>query len=748
MQKIVNKVLAILILVTIILSSIPSMISVVLATTTLYGDVNSDGVVNEKDSLRLKKYLDGECELTEQEIKNADFDNSGSVDRADLLISPAVIRKSEILVIHPPIKLGDLNIDGIIDMKDVTMFDQYIEGKVELEEYSSINADINIDGKVDKYDLEIIRQYITNHDYDSGKDIVIKAVIYGDVNDDGKIDGMDVIRLNKYLNDGALLFIENVLNADLNVDGVVNNYDLRILKEYLAEYDYELMKEPFNLPILCGDVDFDGEINDWDEILLSRYVAKMIDFNNQQLLVADVNLDSVVDQKDITIMQRHLSNWEGYEKLPVLNVDVGNSEVEDLPAIIYGDANCDNSVNKDDVTLISSYVKGDANITNIGKLNADVNLDGNINLLDSNLINLFLESKITLPIIYGELNEDGGVDVGDSGIIMRYVEGYRDLTEQQKVVADVNADGIVNNYDALLIMEFDVGFTELPYIIGDVNNDGKINNRDATKILQYNAGWFEFSKQELILADVNMDGFVNGLDSDIILRHASGQTIALPMIYGDVNEDGKLDSRDLDKINDYLDDKCEFDSGTLYIADVNLNGVVDEKDAKLVEACLNGTIKLPQAFIKDEEVKKDILGSKETISGFEVTQEGIKVSEVAKSFTDNVKTVVYDKNYKEIDESEIVGTGYTVENFYDIEDFANQEYTVVIYGDTTGDGLITPVDALAIIKNRNEKVLFTSEFYNEAGRILTENKEETPTALDALAVIKHLNGKYTINQSK
>ena len=150
----------------------------------------------------------------------------------------------------------------------------------------------------------------------------------------------------------------------------------------------------------------------------------------------------------------------------------------------------------------------------------------------------------------------------------------------------------------------------------------------------------------------------------------------------------------------------------------------------------------------NEEVKKDILGSKETISGFEVTQEGIKVSEVTKSFTDNVKTVVYDKNYKEIDESEIVGTGYTVENFYDIEDFANQEYTVVIYGDTTGDGLITPVDALAIIKNRNEKVLFTSEFYNEAGRILTENKEETPTALDALAVIKHLNGKYTINQSK
>ena len=46
MQRIVNKVLAILILATITLSTFPSLISTVLATNTLYGDVNSDGVVN------------------------------------------------------------------------------------------------------------------------------------------------------------------------------------------------------------------------------------------------------------------------------------------------------------------------------------------------------------------------------------------------------------------------------------------------------------------------------------------------------------------------------------------------------------------------------------------------------------------------------------------------------------------------------------------------------------------------------
>ena len=683
--------------------------------------------------------------MTEQEIKNADLDNSGSLNKADSFILGKIRAGWELKL---PIKLGDINVDGIIDMKDVTMLDQYIAGDIELETQSSINADINVDENIDEYDLEIIRQYITNHNYDSGTDISIKPVIYGDVSGDGKLDMKDVVKLNKYFLEGELLFIENMLNADVNADGIVNNYDLRILKEYIAEYDYDLMKEPFDFPVLCGDVNFDGVINTLDRLFVARYVAGMLSFTGAQEVVADVNVDGKVDTLDQVILQRYCAKWNGYEKLPVTDVDIDIKDEGESISVLFGDANCDGKVDSSDITLIQNYVKNSGNISDLGRINSDVNLDGTINLLDSNLINLFLEDKITLPVKYGDLNKDGVADAGDAGLISQFAEDMRDFTDQEKVIADVNADGKVNHYDAVLISRFDVGFIKLPYLMGDVNEDGKINNKDATRILQYSCGVREFDEQQCILADVNLDGLINNLDAELILQYVSGWSVSLPIIYGDVDGNGKLDNRDFTMIMEYTNGSCTFDEGQKYIADVNLDGKVNNKDLELVQQCINGTITLPQAFIKNEEVKKDILGNKEIIKGFEIGENGAKVSEVIKSFTDNVETVVYDKKYQEIDSTKVVGTGYTIENYLDNEELPNQEYVVIVYGDTTGDGLITPVDALAIIKNRNEKVLFTSEFYNEAGRILTENKEETPSALDALAVIKHLNGKYTINQSK
>ncbi len=67
------------------------------------------------------------------------------------------------------------------------------------------------------------------------------------------------------------------------------------------------------------------------------------------------------------------------------------------------------------------------------------------------------------------------------------------------------------------------------------------------------------------------------------------------------------------------------------------------------------------------------------------------------------------------------------------------EYTVVIYGDTNGDGNIASVDALSIIKNKLGTESFTNDIFAQAGKVTlnTRISNETPSAVDALAVIKH-----------
>ncbi len=74
------------------------------------------------------------------------------------------------------------------------------------------------------------------------------------------------------------------------------------------------------------------------------------------------------------------------------------------------------------------------------------------------------------------------------------------------------------------------------------------------------------------------------------------------------------------------------------------------------------------------------------------------------------------------------------------------EFDVVIYGDTTGDGKINAVDALALIKHLNGAIPFTSDVFIEAGRIVCEDGSD-PTAVDALAIIKHANQKQLISKN-
>lgn len=136
------------------------------------------------------------------------------------------------------------------------------------------------------------------------------------------------------------------------------------------------------------------------------------------------------------------------------------------------------------------------------------------------------------------------------------------------------------------------------------------------------------------------------------------------------------------------------------------------------------------------------------IYGFNLENNKIIINDVLNGeyFTENVKIKVFNISGNEIsDTRKGLGTGSKIK-LYQNEEIVS-EYTVVIYGDITGDGEITAIDALALIKAINNKIDYKSSICEEAGKIITTDEGKTPTAIDALAIIKHLNGKYEIKQA-
>ena len=73
--------------------------------------------------------------------------------------------------------------------------------------------------------------------------------------------------------------------------------------------------------------------------------------------------------------------------------------------------------------------------------------------------------KVTL---LGDANCDGKLTAADAALILRYLKGLSDLSEQGKLNADYNQDGKITKEDAELIMQHIVGLKNVKVIGGSV----------------------------------------------------------------------------------------------------------------------------------------------------------------------------------------------------------------------------------------------------------------------------------------
>ena len=372
------------------------------------------------------------------------------------------------------------------------------------------------------------------------KELVRTKAVIGDINENGEIELHDINIIHSYINGKRTLEKQQLLNADINADGKIDYVDGQLLyRQFNGYYENTLPNEPITDYAFYGDVNEDGEVDNEDSSKIFSYMNGLTVLTSQQLKNADTNGDGKVDKVDAQLIYgQHLGCIE--EKLP-------DYPIKDY--ILYGDVNEDGVITEEDATLLSNYLNNNTKISDQALKNADVNGDGKVNITDLGLLQMYI----------------------------------------------ANPDNYKNSQNiSLPYIPIDKSYYTIQY--GDVDLDEEITNSDILDIMNYVNRNIVITKQSLLNADVNGDGIINSIDVALVYNLSMGlidSSINKPIteytLYGDLNNDGILDSNDVDKLSRYLNRSTGLDNQARKNADVNGDGVINNTDLTLLQNKINSS---------------------------------------------------------------------------------------------------------------------------------------------------------------
>lgn len=117
----------------------------------LKGDINNDGLVNQKDAKLLQRAALGTIKLKADELEAADVNNDNKITVED------VIKLREILALRIT---GDANGDGMLTQDDVKVIQKHIAELLHLDDRLLENADVNGDGQVNMKDVVLLQKLL------------------------------------------------------------------------------------------------------------------------------------------------------------------------------------------------------------------------------------------------------------------------------------------------------------------------------------------------------------------------------------------------------------------------------------------------------------------------------------------------------------------------------------------------------------------------------------------------------------
>ncbi len=128
--------------------------------------------------------------------------------------------------------------------------------------------------------------------------------------------------------------------------------------------------------------------------------------------------------------------------------------------------------------------------------------------------------------------------------------------------------------------------------LGDVTGDGTVSSLDTAKAQRHVLGLETLPASALPYADVDMNGKITIADAYLIAGRVMG-LITLPAVYGDVTGNGGLSNMDTSQISRFALGLEQPTSQQGYLADVNVDGKIDQNDVDLISKAVVGFIELP-----------------------------------------------------------------------------------------------------------------------------------------------------------
>lgn len=349
--------------------------------------------------------------------------------------------------------------------------------------------------------------------------------------------------------------------------------------------------------VLKGDMDGNGKLDDNDVAMLLDISLGKVEPDANALLRGDLTGDGQITIKDVKQLLKEINNYR-----------------------VVGDVNKDGLINEEDSNLILDIslgkVEPDANM----KYRADIDGDGQVTIKDVRQLLNQINNRITL----GDVNNDGIInedDVyltldislrkveadektvlradmdGDGRVTIKDVKKLLQQVKNPRMVGDVNKDEIIDEADALLIVDIALGKAEADdklTLRADVDGDGQITIKDARAVLKMINDNFK-------VGDANKDGKLTQEDVDIMNDIVKGKTnpnydtTEKKLLYLDYNDDGKFTSADVGKVNLIVKTK----------GDVNSDGVVNVEDAGAVLDIYKGNIALTDDLLFRGDMNDD-----------------------------------------------------------------------------------------------------------------------------------------------